>query len=190
MGKTHTYLGSVCKERNFRIKGCKWQVCVLFIYTSPWHILHRNMPHFLVHWAAVCVDLMESGFSWQCDRLLITCDQNSTHKGGHSFFFFFFFFPAWEWVICWNSLSLQPFWFLSFPFFFSIFLFFFFFLSLSLCHPKDPYWRTSHLELWGRCVDLGTWDHGDQVSGIEIALKINACFTSTRFCLRPVVRII
>lgn len=190
MGKTHTYLGSVCKERNFRIKGCKWQVCVLFIYTSPWHILHRNMPHFLVHWAAVCVDLMESGFSWQCDRLLITCDQNSTHKGGHSFFFFFFLLPCMGMGDLLKFLVFATFLVSFFSFFLFYLSFLLFFLSLSLCHPKDPYWRTSHLELWGRCVDLGTWDHGDQVSGIEIALKINACFTSTHFCLRPVVRII
>lgn len=138
---THTYTHTVWEcvwrekfQQYFRMNGCKWQVCILYIYThsAPPSTFCTEICLVLVPRPAMCVDLMESGFFWQCDRLLITCDQNSTQRRA----LLFLSFPGWEWVICWNSFSLHLFWF------------------LCHCVILHPYWRTSHLELWNQCIVL------------------------------------
>lgn len=149
----HTHFGSVCGERNFSsISGSRDASgrYVFYIYT------HTQCP--LAPFAqkcALCVDLMESGFPWLCDRLLITCDQNSTQRRALLFFFLFFFFLPWAGMG--DVLKLLV---------FACFLVSFFSFCLSVI--LHPYWRTSHLELPSRCAVLGGGGHGHQFSGIGI----------------------
>lgn len=126
MGK-HTHTWGVCVERGisavFQDQGMQVAgMCSIYIYTHTHSAtpgtFRTEMCPALAHRGAMCVDLMESGSPWQCDKLLITCDQNSTQRRA----LLFFSFPGREWVMYWNALSLHPFWF---PFLVFVFVAFF-----------------------------------------------------------------